>query len=53
MPIFQVIGESSKNQVDPKEDTEKASPNVGMASRLVQIRFAMSFLFLTCHFDSL
>ena len=36
MPIFEVIGGSSKNRVVPKEDTEEASPNVGNWNGIIQ-----------------
>ena len=36
MPIFQVIYESFKNQVDSKEDIEKTSPNAGMAASMIK-----------------
>ena len=32
MAICQVIGDSSKNRVVPKDDTGEAYPNVGMTS---------------------
>ena len=32
MPIFQEMGDSFKKCVNPKEDTGKASANVGMAA---------------------
>ena len=37
MPIFQLIYQSSKNQVDSKEDMEKTSPNAGMAASMIKI----------------
>ena len=35
-----------------KEDTEKASPNAGMASRFVEIIFIMVLWFFTCYFGA-
>ena len=32
MPTWQEMCESSKNRIDPKEDTEKASSNLGIAT---------------------
>ena len=43
MPIFQGTGDNSKKCVNPKEETGKASANVGMASRLPQINFSTFF----------
>ena len=43
MPIFQGMGDSSKKCDNPKEETGKASANVGMASRLPQINFSTFF----------
>ena len=36
MPIFQGMGDSSKKRVNPKEDTGKASANVGMAASKIE-----------------
>ena len=50
LPIFQGMGDPSKNWVNPKEDTGNASSNVGMASGLAQISLSMPLVILTCHF---
>ena len=36
MPIFQGMGDPSKKYVNPKEDTGKASANVGMSASKIK-----------------
>ena len=51
MPIFQVIGDSSKNQGAPNEDTEKASSNVGMVASKIKHCMPNGLLGQSVQFD--